>query len=141
MREIWTQDEATYHGEQVNFDRVSAWPKPVQDPFPIRLGGNAKGVPDRVLRLGTGWLPNHLGDDEKLVARITKLKQRGRDEQGREVPVTVYGAPREVSAYELYEKAGVERLVYWLPPAPEGKVEEVLERRAAGMREYQGAGG
>jgi probable F420-dependent oxidoreductase len=142
MREIWANDEASYHGDQIDFDPIWAWPKPVQQPSPpILLGGNGRQVLDRVLRVGTGWLPNHLGDDEKLVARIGKLKARGREEQDRDVPVTVYGAPPEVSAYELYEQAGVERIVYWLPPAPEAKVEQVLERHAASMREYRDAGG
>src|SRR3954447_15499548 len=28
MLQIWTQDEATYHGEHVNFERIWSWPKP-----------------------------------------------------------------------------------------------------------------
>jgi len=34
MKEIWTKDEAEYHGEFVNFDPVWSWPKPVQKPHP-----------------------------------------------------------------------------------------------------------
>ena len=32
MREIWTNDEATFHGGFVNFDRIWSWPKPIQHP-------------------------------------------------------------------------------------------------------------
>ena len=32
MREIWTHDEASFHGEFVDFDRIWSWPKPVQQP-------------------------------------------------------------------------------------------------------------
>jgi len=40
MKAIWTQDEAAYHGEMVNFDPVWSWPKPKQKPHPpILLGG------------------------------------------------------------------------------------------------------
>src|ERR1700685_1000877 len=30
MKEIWTKDEAEYHGEIVKFDPIFAWPKPMQ---------------------------------------------------------------------------------------------------------------
>jgi alkanesulfonate monooxygenase SsuD/methylene tetrahydromethanopterin reductase-like flavin-dependent oxidoreductase (luciferase family) len=30
MIEIWTKDEAEYHGQLVDFDPLQAWPKPVQ---------------------------------------------------------------------------------------------------------------
>ena len=40
MKAIWTQDEAEYHGKQVDFDPIWCWPKPVQQPHPpILLGG------------------------------------------------------------------------------------------------------
>jgi probable F420-dependent oxidoreductase len=34
MKEIWTNDEASYHGKYVNFDRIWSWPKPAQWPRP-----------------------------------------------------------------------------------------------------------
>ncbi len=44
MQALWTQDEASFHGEFVGFDRVWSWPKPVQRPHPpILIGGNAPG--------------------------------------------------------------------------------------------------
>ncbi len=52
MKAIWTQDEASYHGEYVNFDRIWSWPKPAQRPHPpVLVGGNGPTVLDRVLRL------------------------------------------------------------------------------------------
>ena len=34
MKELWTQDEASYHGEFVHFDRVWSYPKPLTTPHP-----------------------------------------------------------------------------------------------------------
>src|SRR6201989_2577017 len=34
MKAICIEDEATYHGRYVNFDRIPSWPKPVQKPHP-----------------------------------------------------------------------------------------------------------
>src|SRR5438093_1752523 len=32
MKEIWTKDDAEFHGKHVNFDHIWSWPKPVQKP-------------------------------------------------------------------------------------------------------------
>src|SRR4030095_9669999 len=34
MKEIWTKDEAQYHGEHVKFDPIWSWPKPAPKPHP-----------------------------------------------------------------------------------------------------------
>nr|MBA2505176.1 TIGR03619 family F420-dependent LLM class oxidoreductase [Thermoleophilaceae bacterium] len=39
MKAIWSQDEASYHGDHVNFDGIWSWPKPVQKPHPPILLG------------------------------------------------------------------------------------------------------
>ena len=40
MKEIWTKEEAEFHGEFVRFDRIWSYPKPVQKPHPpVLLGG------------------------------------------------------------------------------------------------------
>src|ERR1700682_1131073 len=58
MKALWTQDQASYHGEFVNFDPVWCWPKPVQKPHPpILLGSHGpRGMP-RVIRSLDGWIP------------------------------------------------------------------------------------
>ena len=61
------EDEASYHGGYVNFDRIWSWPKPVQRPHPPMLvGGNGPNVLDRVLAFGDAWFPNY--DEEHLPA-------------------------------------------------------------------------
>lgn len=45
MQAIWTEDEATYHGDFVNFDAIWSWPKPVQRPYPpVLVGGDGAGT-------------------------------------------------------------------------------------------------
>ena len=34
MKELWTKEEASFHGEHVQFEKSWAWPKPVQKPHP-----------------------------------------------------------------------------------------------------------
>ena len=48
LQQIWTSDEAEFHGTYVDFDPIFAWPKPVQRPYPpIFIGWLADhGRPD-----------------------------------------------------------------------------------------------
>jgi len=40
MKELWTQDEAEFHGKYYNFPPVRCNPKPIQKPHPpVFLGG------------------------------------------------------------------------------------------------------
>ena len=58
MRAIWSDDEAEYHGEFVDFDPIWSYPKPVQEGGPpIWIGANSKWVFDRVADYADGWMP------------------------------------------------------------------------------------
>ena len=75
MKAIWTEDEASYHGEFVDFDRIWSWPKPLQRPHPpILVGGNGPTVLDRVLDYGDAWMPNH--GAERHASAIAELRER-----------------------------------------------------------------
>jgi probable F420-dependent oxidoreductase len=90
MKEIWTAEQAEFHGQFVDFDPIFAWPKPAG--IPVLVGGNGPTVLDRVLEYGDGWAPNLVGTPEELVARVKELQHRA-DERGRgRVPVTLIGA-------------------------------------------------
>lgn len=137
MTAIWTQDEAEYHGTHVDFDPIWCWPKPVQQPRPpVLVGGNGKGVLDRVLRYGDEWIPNGGGDDERIIARIAKLQSRAREETDRtSIPVTLFGNAGDPATFARYEEAGMTRLVFWLPSvggdALERAFDDAVARRAA----------
>ena len=142
IRAIWTEDEAEYHGKHVDFDPIWCWPKPVQQPGPpVLLGGNRRTVGDRVLAFADEWFPNRLGDEDKFIARIEKLRRRGREEAGREIGVTLQLAPTELEGIERYAQAGVNRCVWYLPPRDLASVERALDRYTAAKDAYESAAG
>ena len=112
VKAIWTQDEAEYHGDMVDFGPVWSWPKPVQKPHPpILLGGSGPKILERVVRYADGWMPNR-GD---TIERIPELQEMARAAGREHIPVSVY--PRPVAGeIERMAKAGVERCIYWVPP-------------------------
>ena len=139
MKAIWAQDEATYHGKHVDFDRIWCWPKPSQKPHPpILVGGNGAKVLDRVLAYGDEWMPNRVKDD-LIIPRFEELGRRAA-EAGREIPITVAGLMRDPARIERFEQAGVHRGLFWLPPAGADAVEQAFDKYAAAVQEYERAG-
>ncbi|HYY23505.1 MAG TPA: LLM class F420-dependent oxidoreductase [Thermoleophilaceae bacterium] len=131
MKAIWTSDEAEYHGRYVDFDPIWSWPKPLQEPHPpILVGGTGERVLDRVVAFGDGWLPNRVDDPGALNRRIEELSRRAERAGRGRIPVTVFGARTEPEPIELHAEGGVERCVFWLPPAEREKVERELDRLA-----------
>ena len=128
MKEIWTQDEAEYHGRHVDFDPIWSWPKPVQKPHPpIYVGGGGPHTFQRVIEYGDAWLPIFARVPGSIKDRIDELNRMAA-EKGREpIPVTAFGARPDEATIEEYEAAGIERCVLWLPPAPADEVMPVLE--------------
>lgn len=135
MREIWTQELASYRGEHVSFEDIWSWPKPLQQPGPpVLIGGNGPRALDRVLAYGDEWLPICLWDFDGVLARIGELRRRA-EEAGREVGVTAYLPPADPEALERLERAGVHRAVFMLPSGGREEVEGALE----GLVELRGA--
>jgi probable F420-dependent oxidoreductase len=132
MREIWTADEAEFHGEFVDFDPIWSWPKPVRTP-PVLIGGEGPGVLDRVLSHGDGWMPRGApGDDvDALAGRIAELRHRAAEAGRGHLTVTVFGAVPDRAVLEEYSAAGVDRVLYSVPDAGEDEVLRTLDELAA----------
>jgi probable F420-dependent oxidoreductase len=126
MKEIWTRDEAEFHGRHVDFDPIWSWPKPVQKPHPpVLVGGLGEKVLDRVLDYGDQWMPNR-ASPEDLAPRIAELRERA----GRHVPVTYYGATPDDGFVERLEAAGVDRVLLVLESEPADVALPLVERYA-----------
>jgi probable F420-dependent oxidoreductase len=127
MKAIWSQEEATYHGKHVNFDRIWSWPKPVQQPHPpILVGGTGPKALDRVLSYGDVWMPNRVAEPADLKLRIAELRERA----GRHFPVTYFGADPTDEFVSALADAGVDRALLQLPDADADTVLPLVEQYA-----------
>ncbi|HYH32101.1 MAG TPA: LLM class F420-dependent oxidoreductase [Pseudonocardia sp.] len=132
MREIWTHDEAEFHGEFVDFDPLWSWPKPVRTP-PVLIGGEGPTVLDRVLSHGDGWLPRRVARDEvdAFAQRVAELRRRAAEAGRGHIPVTIFGGVPDRDVLDAYAAAGVDRVLYELPDADETEVLRTLDTLAA----------
>jgi probable F420-dependent oxidoreductase len=141
MKAIWSEDEASYSGRYVNFERVWSWPKPVQQPHPpILVGGNGPQVIDRVIAFGDEWMPNRIGDDDGMIERIDELNRRAQDAGRDPIPVRLAGLMRDPARLERLEQAGVTSGFFWLPPRDRDEILRAFDKYAAAVSEYQGSG-
>ena len=123
-------DEASFHGEFVDFDRIWSWPKPVQSPLPVWVGGTGPRVLDRVLEYGDGWFPN-MRDLDELATRIAELQRRAADAGRERIPVTYFGLrDADDEKLEKMAAAGVDRVLLMLPPRGADETLPRLERYA-----------
>ncbi len=81
---LWSTAPADFHGKSVSFERIHAYPRPVQkEGIPIWFGvAPTERNFARIAELGDGWVPIH-SDAEQLAPEIERLraafKAAGRD--------------------------------------------------------------
>jgi probable F420-dependent oxidoreductase len=138
MRAIWTEAKPEYHGDIVDFPAMMTWPKPVQNPLPVIVGGAFPHAARRAVRYGNGWIPTNRGN---VVDTIPQFKQMLAD-AGRtlaDVPVTLFGTGQiDADMLKRCRDMGVARVVPMLPPEPADKTLPALDRWAAAIRQVNG---
>ena len=126
MKAIWTQYEASYHGEFVNFDPIWSYPKPTQKPHPpILLGGETDYTLKRIVEYCDGWIPRGNMDFDPKVSlkRLHDMADKhGRDPK--ELSTTLFRGPTTKEALDACREAGVDRVLY---EVPDGTRDEALK--------------
>jgi len=103
MRALWTQEEASYDGEFVNFGPSWAWPKPIQSHIPVLVGaaGTEKNF-KWIARSADGWIttPRDFDIDEPVKLLQDTWAAAGRDGAPQIVALDFKPDPEKLSAYE-----------------------------------------
>ena len=132
MQKIWTEEEASYDGEFVQYDSIWSWPKPVQKPHPpLLLGGETKHTLRRVVDFADGWFPrgNKLPDPGAGMEQLQYYAdQSGRDMKS--LSVTVFRALSDEAYLEKCRSAGIARVLLPLPSEDSDTVLPLLDQYA-----------
>jgi len=137
MKQIWTEEEATFHGRHVNFERIWSWPKPIQRPHPpVIVGGNGPRTLRRVVEYGDEWAPI-IGRGPDLIPRFAELGELAAAAGRPPIPITVFAFGRPNPEWVAqYQAAGASRYIFGLPAAPTETVLPILEQCADIARRY-----
>jgi probable F420-dependent oxidoreductase len=118
MKAIWTQEEASYAGEFVAFERIISYPKPVQQPHPpILFGGATAQGRARAVRYCDGWIPIDvlLADLPEALADLRrKAIAAGRNPVSLSVSVFAFEGTQS-DTLKRYRDLGVARVVLVAP--------------------------
>ncbi|RSM57383.1 LLM class F420-dependent oxidoreductase [Amycolatopsis sp. WAC 01376] len=127
LKEIWTKDEAEFHGKHIDFDPVYSWPKPVRKPHPpIYVAGQGPAGLKRLAEHADGWLPHSVTPPEELRRVRSWLADQGRED----VRISVFGAPADPGLLRRLADAGADEVSLILPTLPEAETLERLDELA-----------
>lgn len=141
MRALWSEEEATYHGQFVDFDDAIAWPKPRRRP-PVLVGASpTEGVFAQIVEWADGWLPvpflGHLPDDVTRLRRFAE--DRGRDPNS--LRIVVDGVFPEPEMMDPWVELGVDTILIPLDSEPLDALLPVLDHAAGMVERYRSVPG
>ena len=119
MRALWTQDEASYAGATVAFERIRCRPAPVR-PYgvPIVVGGHSEASARRAGRLGDGFLPivasgDSFADETRHLLGVMRdaALQAGRDPDA--VEISGFGS-EDPAGLEAQREAGFDHVFHFV---------------------------
>lgn len=155
MRALWTQELPEYTGEHYSLDGRSPFvPKPVNGTIPIWIGGHSRRALDRTVRLGDGYMGEHLPPDEagRTRKQLHELLEAGgrdpasvpyagqtryfvTDDPYPDAPAGIGSAAKVADDIMRFAEAGLEELKLSPPPGPTtAAVLEQLQRFADEVR-------
>jgi probable F420-dependent oxidoreductase len=140
MRAIWTESKPEFNGTHVKFGPMMSWPKPVQKPLPVIVGGMYPHGARRALAFGDGWMPHaarpqYGGND--ILAYLPAFRELARA-AGRDpatFPITTFGTPPEGATLARYRDAGIARVVFSIGSEDRDKTLATLDKLTAAMRQ------
>ena len=130
MRKIWSGDVVEHESDFISWKGFKSYPLPIQNPFPVVMGGVKGKIFERTAQLGNGWFAPS-GDPTELKGHIQSLKKEcdaiGRDLSEIEITCMWPGIGGKEFLGEL-EAVGVSRVV--MPMMGEGDPVERLHKVA-----------
>ncbi len=137
-KELWTKDEAEFHGQYVNFEKSWSWPKPAQTPHPPIVVG-ASPTPlhyKHIVEYGDVWMP--IEGRWPIADKWAELQQACTD-AGRD-PATlrlgIFGAKATSENLATYRDLGAEFVALGLPATDRDAALAQMERYAPLVAEF-----
>ena len=127
MQACWTEKEAQYHGEYVDFDPVWVEPKPVSTPHPpVYIGATSTWAMARIAEYAQGWYPVHVPQfDTRLELLGQECAKRGRSID--EIDIALLTMPTSQEQIAQLQEKGVNQIVLSLPTENSDSCNRVMD--------------
>jgi probable F420-dependent oxidoreductase len=135
MQHLWYDEHPEFHGRFADFSGVDAYPRPVQQPIPIVVGGHTMPAYRRAVARGQGWYgfalkPAHVAASLDGLRAAASEVERPAELGPLEITVTP-SARMTGETVAAYAELGVDRLVPFPPPSRHGVDETIAASVAA----------
>ena len=138
---LWTQDEASFHGEYVNFEPSWAWPKPLQFPNPpIYVGCSPSDLHFRhIIEYADVWMPieGRWPIDEAWLKLRQMAEAAGRDPAS--LQLAIYAAKPDAANLARLRDVGATSALLLLPPLDRDEALAKLDSYAPLVEEFNRA--
>ena len=112
MKKVWAGDVVEHDSEYVSWSGFKSYPLPVQNPFPVHIGGSKGKIMQRIAQFGDGWFAPE-GDPDSLKVRLRELEQEcqkiGRDSSTIEISI---GGGMNLDYLKRLRDVGVHRVIF-----------------------------
>jgi probable F420-dependent oxidoreductase len=129
MHRLWYDEHPEFHGRFADFAGIDAYPRPVQQPIPIVVGGHTMRAYQRAVTRAHGWYGFGLTPDTaaaSLAGVRAAMSQVSRPEALGELEITVTPRGRLTEAKAAaFAELGVHRLVPYPGPTADGAAETI----------------
>ncbi|HVC66447.1 MAG TPA: LLM class F420-dependent oxidoreductase [Acidimicrobiales bacterium] len=130
LRTLWTDETSQFEGEFYSLNPCQMFPKPVQSPLPIHIGGESDAALTRVARAGHGWHTFNRAPED-LAAPLARLDgllaEHGRSRAEVTVTVCPYFQPLDDDTTARYAEAGADAVSALLIPVDEDSLRAQLD--------------
>ena len=130
LHSLWHDETSQFEGEFYSLNPCQMFPKPLQSPLPIHIGGESDAALRRVARAGHGWHTfNRAPEDlaEPLARLDGFLAEQGRARSDITVTVCPYFQPLDADVAARYGEAGADAVSALLIPIDDDSVRTQLD--------------
>ena len=130
LRTLWSDETSQFAGAYYSLPPCQMFPKPVQSPLPVHIGGESDAALRRVARAADGWHTFNRSPEE-LAEPLGKLDgflaELGRRRSDITVTVCPYFQPLDADIAERYAEAGADAVSALVIPLDEDSVRSQLD--------------
>ena len=114
LRKVWSGEVVEHSSEFLDWSGFKSYPRPVQNPLPLVIGGSKGKIFERVARFGDGWFAPTTSLDQisPLLEPLDQaLASCGRNRDSLEVTTMWVPQLESVEVVPKYEELGIDRML------------------------------